>query len=231
MMDQIVTLTAPASPAAEAYRALCMNLEFAAVDRKLRTLLVTSPGPHEGKSVAVANLAVAMADSDRSVILVDADLRRPGQHELFSLSNERGLSDMFRPRATTGDYRSQTGSGELPLQSVPNSALKVLTSGPLPPIASQLLAARKMDEVIAQLLEHADVVLFDAPPIVAVTDASLLASKVDGVLLVVKAGSTRRDHVRAAKDRLDKVNAWLVGSVLLNAPFDRSLGGYYPNYR
>jgi capsular exopolysaccharide synthesis family protein len=222
MMDQIVTLTAPASPAAEAYRALCMNLEFAAVDRQLRTLLVTSPGPHEGKSAAVANLAVAMADSDRSVILVDADLRRPGQHELFGLSNEHGLSDMFR---------GQAASAELPLQSIPNSALKVLTSGPLPPIASQLLAARKMDEVIAQLLEHADLVLFDAPPIVAVTDASLLASKVDGVLLVVKAGSTRRDHVRAAKDRLDKVNAWLVGSVLLNAPFDRSLGGYYPNYR
>jgi protein-tyrosine kinase len=222
MMEQIVTLTAPASPAAEAYRALCMNLEFASVDRQLRTLLVTSPGPHEGKSVAIANLAVAMADGDRSVILVDADLRRPGQHELFGLSNERGLSDMFRPQAA---------SGELPLQSVPNSALKVLTSGPLPPIASQLLAARKMDEVIAQLLEHADVVLFDAPPIVAVTDASLLASKVDGVLLVVKAGSTRRDHVRAAKDRLDKANAWLVGSVLLNAPFDRSLGGYYPNCR
>ncbi len=107
----------------------------------------------------------------------------------------------------------------------------ILTSGPLPPIPSQLLAARRMDEVIAQLLEQADMVLFDAPPIVAVTDASLLASKVDGVLLVVKANSTRRDHVRAAKDRLDKVNAWLVGSVLLDAPFDRSLGGYYPDYR
>jgi non-specific protein-tyrosine kinase len=217
-MDSIITLTDPTSPAAEAYRTLRMNLDFASVDEPLRTLLVTSSGPGEGKSAALANLAVAMADGDRAIILVDADLRRPSQHELFGLSNERGLSDMFR---------SETAFDDPPLQPVPNSTLKVLTSGPLPPIPSQLLAARKMDEVIARLLEQADMVLFDAPPVVAVTDASLLASKVDAVLLVVKAGDTRREHVRAAKDRLEKVNARLVGAVLLNAPFDASLERYY----
>lgn len=222
MKDQIVTLTSPTSPAAEAYRALCINLEFAAVDRSLRTLLVTSPGPQEGKSVALANLAVALADRDRSAILVDADLRRPYQHQLFGLPNDHGLSDLFR---------SGANNGGIPLQSVENSTLKVLTSGPLPPIPSHLLAARRMDEVIAQLSQQADIVLFDAPPILAVSDASLLAGKVNGVLLVVKAGTTRRDHVRAARDRLEKVNAWLVGSVLLNAPFDSSMGGYYPDYK
>lgn len=221
-MDQIITLTAPTSPAAEAYRALCVNLEFAAVDRTLRTLLVTSPSPRENKSLALANLAVALADGERSVIVVDADLRRPRLHSIFGLSNERGLSDLFRGALSAAD---------LPLQSVPNTSLRVLTSGPLPSIPSQLLATRRMEEIIALLREQADMVLFDAPPLIVVTDASLLASKVDGVLLVVEAGNTRRDHVRAAKDRLDKVNAWLVGSVLLNAPFDRSFGGYYPNYR
>ncbi|MCS7259599.1 MAG: CpsD/CapB family tyrosine-protein kinase [Anaerolineae bacterium] len=221
-MDQIITLTAPTSPAAEAYRALCVNLEFAAVDRTLRTLLVTSPSPREDKSLALANLAVALADGERSVIAVDADLRRPRLHLLFGLPNERGLSDLFR---------GALSATELPLQPIPNTSLKVLTSGPLPSIPSQLLATRRMEEVIALLREQADMVLFDAPPLIVVTDASLLASKVDGVLLVVEAGNTRRDHVRAAKDRLDKVNAWLVGSVLLNAPFDRSFGGYYPNYR
>jgi len=221
-MDQIITLTAPTSPAAEAYRALCVNLEFAAVDRTLRTLLVTSPSPREDKSLALANLAVALADGERSVIAVDADLRRPRLHTIFGLSNERGLTDLFR---------GALSASEVPLQSIPNTSLKVLTSGPLPSIPSQLLATRRMEEVIALLREQADMVLFDAPPLIAVTDASLLASKVDGVLLVVEAGNTRRDHVRAAKDRLDKVNAWLVGSVLLNAPFDRSFGGYYPNYR
>jgi len=217
-MDQIVTLTAPTSAAAEAYRTLRINLEYAGVDRPLRSLLMTSCAPEEGKSAAVANLAVAMADGERSVILVDADLRRPSQHLLFGLSNERGLSDMFRSEAAFADP---------PLQSVPNTTLKVLTSGPLPPIPSQLLAARKMNEVIARLLEQADMLIFDAPPVTAVTDASLLATRVDGVLLVVRAGSTRRDQVRAAKDRLDKVNAWLVGAVLLNAPFDHSLDSYY----
>lgn len=221
-MDQIITLTSPTSPAAEAYRALCVNLEFAAVDRTLRTLLVTSPSPRENKSLALANLAVALADGERSVIAVDADLRRPHLHTIFGLSNERGLTDLFRGAISASD---------LPLQLIPNTTLKVLTSGPLPSIPSQLLATRRMEEIIALLREQADMVLFDAPPLIVVTDASLLASKVDGVLLVVEAGSTRRDHVRAAKDRLDKVNAWLVGSVLLNAPFDRSFGGYYPNYR
>lgn len=217
-MDPIITLSDPTSPAAEAYRALRINLEFASVDEPLRTLLVTSSAPGEGKSTALANLAVAMSDGDLSVILVDADLRRPSQHDLFGLSNERGLSDMFRNESAFNDP---------PLQFIPGSTLKVLTSGPLPPIASQLLTARKMDEIIARLAEQADVVLFDAPPVVAVTDASLLASKVDGVLLVVKAGNTRREHVRAAKDRLRKVNARLVGAVLLNAPFDASLERYY----
>ncbi len=217
-MDSIVTLNDPTSPAAEAYRALRINLEFASVDEPLRTLLVTSSGPGEGKSTALANLAVAMSDGEKSVILVDADLRRPSQHELFGISNDRGLSDMFRNESAFNDP---------PLQSIPESTLRVLTSGPLPPIPSQLLAARKMDEVIARLVEQADVVLFDAPPVVAVTDASLLASKVDGVLLVVKAGNTRRDHVRAAKDRLEKVNARLVGAVLLNAPLDVGMQRYY----
>jgi capsular exopolysaccharide synthesis family protein len=217
-MDSIITLTDPTSPAAEAYRSLRINLEFAGVDEPLHTLLITSSGPGEGKSTALANLAVAMSDGERDVILVDADLRRPSQHEIFGLSNEHGLSDMFR---------DDSAFNNPPLQSIPNSTLKVLTSGTLPPIPSQLLAARKMDEVIARLAEQADVVLFDAPPVVAVTDASLLASKVDGVLLVVKAGSTRRDHVRAAKDRLEKVNARLVGAVLLNASFDTSLERYY----
>jgi len=217
-MDSIITLTEPTSPAAEAYRTLRINLEFASLDQPLRTLLVTSSGPNEGKSTALANLAVAMADGERAIVLVDADLRRPSQHELFGLPNECGLSDMFR---------SESAFADPPLQSIPDSTLKVLTSGPLPPIPSQLLAARKMDQVIVRLAEQADMVLFDAPPIVAVTDASLLASKVDGVLLVVRAGNTRREHVRAAKDRLEKVNARLVGAVLLDASFDTSLERYY----
>ncbi len=212
--DAIITLTNPRSAAAEAYRTLRTNIEFSGVDQKLRTLLVTSSAPTDEKAATVANLAVAMADGDRRVILVDADLRRPGQHTLFGLPNEQGFTNMFR------DEESFTNP---PLQAVPTISLQVLTSGPLPPIPGQLLASQKIEEVLNRLAGLAEMVIFDAPPIVTVNDASLLASKVDGVLLVIKANSTKRDHVKAAKDRLEKVNARLVGAVLTNAQVDSAL--------
>lgn len=212
--DVLITLTDPRSTAAEAYRTLRTNIEFAGVDEPLHTLLVTAVAPTEDKSVSVANLAVAMADGDRPVILVDADLRRPSQHTLFGLANDRGFTTLFRDNDVID---------KPPLQAVPNTSLQVLTSGPLPPIPSQLLASKRIDAVIAQLASLAEIVIFDAPPVIAANDASLLASKLDGVLLVVKAGATKRDHVRLAKDRLEKVNAHLIGAVLTNAQLDKSL--------
>ncbi|MBN1991974.1 MAG: CpsD/CapB family tyrosine-protein kinase [Anaerolineae bacterium] len=214
MSDTLVTLTNPRSTAAEAYRTLRTNIEFSSVDEQLKTLLVTSPAPADDKSITVANLAVAMADGDRPVILVDADLRRPMQHTLFNLSNEHGFTSLFR-----NDETFKTPS----LQTVPNTSLRVLTSGPLPPIPSQLLASKKMAVVLAHLADMAEMVIFDAPPLITVNDASLLASIVDGVLLIVSAGSTKRDYVKAAKDRLEKVNARLIGAVLTNARADGAL--------
>ncbi len=213
-LDSLITLSDPRSAAAEAYRTLRTNLEFSSVDAKLHTLLVTSSAPTDEKSITVANLAVAMADGDRTVILVDADLRRPAQHTIFGLPNEAGFTNLFKDEAALANP---------PLQAVPNTSLKVLTSGPLPPIPGQLLASQKIGAVIAKLASLAEVVIFDAPPIVTVNDASLLASNVDGVLLVVRAGGTKRDHVKAAKDRIEKVNARLVGAVLTNAKIDSSL--------
>ena len=212
--DAIITLADPRSSAAEAYRTLRTNIEFSSVDEKLQTLLVTSSTPSDDKSAIVANLAVAMADGERPVILVDADLRRPQQHTLFGLANDQGFSNLFKDDEALANP---------PVQTVPNTSLQILTSGMLPPIPSQLLASQKMHEVISRLAKMADVVIFDAPPIVTVNDASLLASQVDGVLLVVKAGGTKRDHVKAAKDRLEKVNARLIGAVLTNARLDSAL--------
>jgi non-specific protein-tyrosine kinase len=212
--DAIITLTDPRSAAAEAYRTLRTNIEFAGLDVHLHTLLVTSAAPTEGKSAAVANLAVVMADGDRAVILVDADLRKPAQHTLFGLPNERGFTNLFR---------EDDAFNQPPLQAIPNSSLRVLTSGPLPPIPSQLLASNKMEAVLAKLASLAEIIIFDAPPLITVNDASLLASKVNGVLLVVKAGGTKRDHVKAAKDRLEKVNAHLIGAVLTHAQVDATL--------
>ncbi|MCB9078753.1 MAG: CpsD/CapB family tyrosine-protein kinase [Anaerolineaceae bacterium] len=212
--NAIITLTDPRSTAAEAYRTLRTNIEFSSVDEPLRTLLVTSSAPSDDKSAIVANLAVALADGERRIILVDADLRRPAQHTLFELSNERGFTSLFK---------DDSALNAPPLQPVPNTTLQVLTSGPLPPIPSQLLASKKISDVLARLSEMAEMVIFDAPPIITVNDASLLASKVDGVLLAVRAGGTKREHVKAAKDRLEKVNARLIGAVLTNAHTDLAL--------
>ena len=213
-ISEIVTITDPQSSAAEAYRTLRTNIEFSSVDKPIRTLLVTSSTPTEEKASTVANLAVAMADGDRSIILVDADLRRPAQHTLFGLANDRGFTNLFRDDGALNNP---------PLQAVSNTSLQLLTSGPLPPIPGQLLASRKINQVIAKLTGMAEMVIFDAPPIMTVNDASLLASQVDGVLLVVRAGGEKRDHVRAAKDRLQKVNAHLIGAVLTNARVDAAL--------
>lgn len=216
--DSLVTLSQPRSPAAEAYRTLRTNLMFSSLDKPLTTLLVTSAAPDEGKSTTLANLAVTMAQSSRRTILVDCDLRRPTQHEIWGLANERGLTTMV----LEGDALTHP-----PLADVGIENLAVLPSGPLPPNPADLLGSRRMEEVIAALKSRADLVLFDAPPVVAVTDAALLASKLDGVLLVVEAGGTRRDHAQRAKEILEKVNLRIVGAVLNNAPVDASLGGYY----
>ncbi len=212
--QMIITLTDPRSVAAEAYRTLRTNIEFSSVDHPLHTLLVTSAAPMEGKSEVAANLAVAMADGERPVILVDADLRLPMQHTLFGLPNEVGFTNLFKEEAAFNNP---------PFQSIPNSSLKVLTSGPLPPIPSQLFTSKKIEQVIAHLATMAEIIIFDAPPLVTVNDASLLASKIDGVLLVVKAGSTKREHVKAAQSRLEKVNARLVGAVLTHVHLDKTL--------
>lgn len=216
--EALVTLTNPASVAAEAYRTLRTSIEFINVDNPVKTLLVASAGPEAEKDVALANLAVTMADGGRKVILVDADLRRPGLHTLFGLNNEQGFTDMFRDEAFFNTP---------PLQPIKDTTLWVLTSGKLPQIPSQILNSIKMTEVLKQLAGLADMVLFSAPPLVTVTDASLLASKVDGTLLVVRANVSKRDHVKGAKARLEKVKANLLGAVLCNAPVDASLSDYY----
>jgi len=216
--DLLVTLSSPRSPISEAYRTLRTNLQFVSLDRPLRTLLITSPGPEEGKSTLLANLAIAIAQGEKKAIMVDCDLRRPSLHRLFGLDHQRGLTTMML------DDKALT---DPPLQETGVPGLQLLASGPLPPSPPDLLGSQRMDRVLTVLKERADMVLLDAPPVIAVSDATILATKVDGVLLVVSAGQTRRDSVQAAKTRLEKVNARLIGAVLMNAPLDTSLQQYY----
>ena len=214
----LITLTDPRSPAAEAYRALRTNLTFAALDKPIESLVVTSAAPGEGKSTTLANLAVTMAQGEHRTILVDADLRHPSLHEIFGVSNERGLTTMFVEPEALGDP---------PLVETGVENLWLLPSGPIPPNPADLLGSRRMEEVIEALRQRADILLFDAPPVVVVTDAAVLGTKVDGVLLVVSAGRTRRDHAQRARELLERVHVRIVGAVLTNAPRDVTLGSYY----
>jgi non-specific protein-tyrosine kinase len=217
-LDRLITVADPRSPVSEAYRTLRTNLDFSSLDKPIKTMLVTSAGPEEGKSTVLANLAVTTAQTGRKVILVDCDLRRPTLHHIFNLGKDTGLTTMVVDDAAMESP---------PLQDTGIEGLQLVSSGPLPPNPSELLGSRRMEEIIAAFLERADVVLFDAPPVVAVTDAAVLATKVDGVLLVINAGGTKRDYARAAKARLEKVSANLLGAVLNNVKFDVSLHRYY----
>jgi len=218
MDDTLITLTDPRSPVSEAYRTLRTNLEFFSLDEPIRTLVVTSPGAEEGKSTVLANLAVTLAQGGKRVILIDCDLRRPTQHALFGLDNATGLTTMMLDEAAQADP---------PLRETSVDGLRVLPSGPPPPNPAELLGSRRMKDAVAALLGQADMVLFDAPPVLVVTDALVLAVQTDGVLLVVKAGGTKREHVQQAKERLERVNARIVGAVLNSAPTDQALHGYY----
>jgi protein-tyrosine kinase len=218
MDNTLVTISNPRSPVAEAYRALRTNLEFSGLDKPLRSMVITSASPDEGKSTTLANLAVTIAQSGKRVILVDCDLRRPSLHQIFNVRNHMGVTDLIRDEALMSNP---------PLQDTPAPNLKLLPSGQLPPNPAELLGSRRMSEIIACLLAQADMLLFDTPPIIAVTDAALLSAKVDGVVLVIGAGKTRREYARRAKALLDKVNARLIGTVLNNVKLDKSLQYYY----
>lgn len=214
--QRVVMRHAPLSPSAEGYRMLRTNLQFSAAAAALRTLLITSAGPAEGKSTTAANLAVALAQAGRRVILVDADLRRPSQHRLFGKPNNLGLSAaLLRPGQPLLDFVCESGV----------SGLGLLLAGPLPSNPAELLASRRMQQLIADLAAAADVVIFDTPPALIAADALILAGRTDGTILVTDQGRTRLTLARLALARLTAVRARILGAVLNR---DARQVAYYP---
>ncbi|MCB9450889.1 MAG: CpsD/CapB family tyrosine-protein kinase [Anaerolineaceae bacterium] len=213
----LITLTNPRAAAAEAFRSLRTNLMFSSVENPIHTLLVTSAHDSEEKSRLLANLAVTFAQSGNKTILVDADMRKPSQHTIWGIPNERGLTTMLLEDAALSTP---------PLMETSVENLQVLPSGPLPPNPADVLSSRRMDEVIGVLKARTNYILFDSPPVLAATDAALLGSKLDAALLVIRAGHTRRDHAARAREALERVHVRIVGAVLSNAPRQNS-GGYY----
>jgi non-specific protein-tyrosine kinase len=214
MIPQLTALNDPHSTAAESYQSLRTSLEFSRLGQDVVTLLLAAVDSTPDKSSAVANLAVVMAQAGDRVILVDGDLRRPQQHEIFGLANQHGLSTWL-----------QSG-GDPPLQGTSIDGLQVLVAGPVAGNPVAMLSTKRLGERLANLRQRADYVLVDAPPVLAVTDAALWASQVDGVVLLVNAGATKREEAQRAKTVLEGVQAKLLGAVLLNAEKSAGVSGY-----
>jgi non-specific protein-tyrosine kinase len=213
------------SPEIESYRLIRTNIQFASIDNPIKSFLLTSANPGEGKSTTAANLSVVMAQADYKTIIVDADLRRPTLHKVFQLPNLGGLTDLLFASDDELDIEAY-------LKNTGVDNLSVITSGSLPPNASEILGSKRMKALLEKLEEMADVVIFDTPPVLPVTDATVLSRWVDGVIMVVRGKSTRRDAARQAVDRLNQVNANWLGAILnfTTAKGERSNKGYSSYY-
>lgn len=215
MTLNLATLTAPTSAVAEAYRRLRVNLMSADKEQPLCAILVAAAGPSKDKPQVVANLAVAYAKVGQRVIVVDCDLRHPAHHALFNVSSAEGVTTALK-----------NPDADLPLQATELPGLTVLPAGPNVDVPSDLLASPAMARLVRRLATEADVVLFDAPPVTVATDAAELATVVDGVLLTVTAGVTKRDEAQRAKELLEQVGARVVGAALVNVAAEAAVREY-----
>jgi len=215
----LVSVTDPSSVVAEQFRTIRTNIQFSSVEKKVQSLVVTSAEPSEGKSTVSSNLAVVWAKQNEKVLLIDADLRRPTAHRTFNLLNAAGLSSYLSNNAVYEEIIQET--------EVPN--LSVISSGPIPPNPAELLNSRHINTLIERLEDEYDIIIFDAPPINTVTDAQLLASKADGVILVVPQGIAEKGSVTHAVEQLNKVHAKVLGTVMNRFKADKA-PGYYGGY-
>jgi capsular exopolysaccharide synthesis family protein len=217
---RMITHEDPKSPISESFRSLRTNISYAKPDEKIKSILVSSPLPGEGKSTTVVNLAIAFAQLRKRTLLIDADLRKPVQHNVFELERSPGISDYLM--GDVEDFDSIIRTTNIP-------GLHLVTAGGLPPNPSELLGSQKMSDLIGRLEKEWDIVLLDSPPIVAVTDASMISAEIDAIVMVVKAGQTDRMAADRAIDTLRSVNAPLIGAVL-NAAKPETLSGKYAYY-
>ncbi len=218
--NTLITHHDPKSPVAEAFRTLRTNIQFASPDQEIKTVLITSAGPSEGKSTINANLAITMAQAGQNVILVDADMRRPTQHKIFELTQAPGLTNILMKREGLDG-----GIKKTPIEN-----LSIITSGPVPPNPSELLGSKAFKDLMGELKERADMIIFDVPPVGAVTDAQVIAPQMDGVFLLINAGVANRELVKGAKSLLEKVGANILGAILNNVSSKDGYGYYYYYY-
>ncbi len=223
--DKLLTLkrrllahNSPKDPIAEQYRTIRTNIQFSGADQEIKSLVLTSSGPAEGKSTTATNLATVYAQQGLKVLLIDADLRKPTAHYTFRLENHAGLTNVLTRQSTLGQAVQETEVRDL----------YMLTSGPIPPNPSELLSSNQMEEILKEMKQQFDMVIFDTPPILAVADAQILANQVDASILVVSSGKTDKEAALKAKELLFNAKSKLLGVVLNNRKVES--GNYYYYY-
>lgn len=222
--DELITIQDPKSIAAEAYRTLRTNIQYSNIDESIKTLVLTSSLSDEGKTVVSTNLAVSIAYTGKKVLIIDCDLRKPNIHKKLGIFNFEGLTNVLIGETSFNDVVQK--SEEVP-------TLHMLTSGPIPPNPSELLGSKKMQTFLSILKDQYDMIILDSPPVGVVTDAAILSTKADGVLLVTSYGKTEIEVAKRSKELLENVNANIIG-VILNKVDIKSRAyykyGYYKYY-
>lgn len=211
----LIAQTNPKSPITEQYRLIRTNIQFSSVDKEIKTIVVTSAEPNDGKSTTASNLAIVLAQEEKKVLLVDADLRKPSIHYAFNLSNIHGLTSVLTKKM---NLRKTILNSNV-------SNLDILTSGPIPPNPSELLNSKAIETAIGELKEIYDYIILDTPPVLVVPDSQIVANKCDGVIMVIASGKTNKQSAVKAKELLEKANTALLGVVLNGMESDTS--NYY----
>ncbi|MGM7634659.1 CpsD/CapB family tyrosine-protein kinase [Bacillus sp. Hm123] len=216
---KLVTLLNPKSPISEQYRTIRTNITFSSVGQEIRSLMVTSPSPGEGKSTTAANLAIVFAQQGKKVLLVDADLRKPTMHHTFNIVNNVGLTNVLTKQKALSAA----------MQPSQLDQLHILCSGPIPPNPAELLGSYMMAEFMQEAYQQYEVVIFDTPPVLLVTDAQVVANQCDASILVVSSGQTNADTAMKAKEVLQSAQSKLLGVVLNNMSSKKVGYDYYYN--
>ena len=219
-MKSIISYNDPKSVISEQYRAIRTNIEYSNVDQNTKTILVTSSDKNEGKTTTVSNLAVSFANLNKKVLIVDCDLRNPSIHKMFKLNNIYGLTDIL----------AKDRAADKCIQETELENLYVLTAGATPPNPAEILSSEKMKNLIEDLKNIYDYIFIDTPPIGLVTDAGILSSFTDGVVLVVKSESVEKKYLEETKKKLDAVDARILGAILNSYKSEQKDYNYYSYY-
>lgn len=220
--NELVTHINPKSPVSESFRTLRTNIQFSSLDKEIRVIAVTSSEPSEGKSTVISNLGITMAQAGQKVLIIDCDLRKPKIHKIFKISNVLGFTSALVENVEISSIINA-------IEGIDN--LSVLTSGPIPPNPSELLNSKKCKMFIEKLKENFDIILLDAPPVGVVTDAAIISTFVDGIVLVIGYGQVDIHGIQRTKELLQKVNAPILGTVLNKIPISKGKYGGYKYYR